>query len=230
MKLSSFYLAFCFVSPTASAFSFSVPSRIKNSSTNPADQASKKSTSLFPKGRRAQTVLRTLAATTLSPPGDAPNSNAGLLRTPAAVTTTTFSPPEDASISNNGRFTFKSKYGYLNPFAIFYGATSILFAIPWFISLTLCQMVYKMTNNTWDQMRRVPVLLNQTWLVFVLTVCRCFPKIENPEILEEFYKEWVHVHGTSITLALFCFVIPKQCRIQRIVSRFANSLFHHVLT
>jgi hypothetical protein len=189
MKLSSFYLAFCFVSPTASAFSFSVPSRIKNSSTNPADQASKKSTSLFPKGRRAQTVLRTLAATTLSPPGDAPNSNAGLLRTPAAVTTTTFSPPEDASISNNGRFTFKSKYGYLNPFAIFYGATSILFAIPWFISLTLCQMVYKMTNNTWDQMRRVPVLLNQTWLVFVLTVCRCFPKIENPEILEEFYKE-----------------------------------------
>jgi hypothetical protein len=29
---------------------------------------------------------------------------------------------------------------------------------------------------------------------------------------------------------LFCFVIPKQCRIQRIVSRFANSLFHHVLT
>ena len=50
-----------------------------------------------------------------------------------------------------GRFAFDTKYGALNPFAIFYGLTAILLGIPWYIALTLCQVFYFLTGNKIDK-------------------------------------------------------------------------------
>ena len=35
-----------------------------------------------------------------------------------------------------GRFAFNTKYGALNPFAIYYGLVAIFLGIPWFFALT----------------------------------------------------------------------------------------------
>lgn len=50
-----------------------------------------------------------------------------------------------------GRLAFDTKYGALNPFAIFYGLTAILLGIPWYIALTLCQVFYFLTGNKIDK-------------------------------------------------------------------------------
>ena len=53
-----------------------------------------------------------------------------------------------------GRFAFDTKYGALNPFAIYYGLTAILLGIPWFVALTLCQVFYFLTGNKIDKQVR----------------------------------------------------------------------------
>ena len=50
-----------------------------------------------------------------------------------------------------GRFAFDTKYGALNPFAIYYGLTAIVLGIPWYLALTLCQLFYKITGNRIDK-------------------------------------------------------------------------------
>lgn len=168
MKLSSFYLALCLVS-TASAFS--IPSRITSSgisNVNPVKTASKKSASLFPAGKRSQSALQPLlAANVLSTPEDSSGT----------------------SKTKRGLFTFKSKYGYLNPFAIYYGFISIFFGIPWFFAITACQIFYKLTNNKIDKFRRIPVFFSTIWGHFLLSFTGCYPEVQNPEILEKFFKE-----------------------------------------
>lgn len=53
-----------------------------------------------------------------------------------------------------GRLAFDTKYGALNPFAIFYGLTAILLGIPWYLALTLCQVFYFLTGNKIDKQVR----------------------------------------------------------------------------
>ena len=166
-----------FVTFLASVEAFSFHSNVKSNS--------KKSTSLFPQGSRSK-VLEPLGVASITNAGDA--SETGLKVTQVVPTTKDTTTTTTQSL-NDGKFTFKTKFGYLNPYAVFYGFFSILYAIPWYSALTVCQIMYKLTNNTWDKMRRVPVLLNQTWLEFVMTTGRAMPKIENREILDEFYKE-----------------------------------------
>jgi len=119
----------------------------------------RKTLSLFPKARSSQK----LSATSLSLPEE-----------PATV---------------NGIFTFKTKYGYLNPFAIYYGLTSILLGLPWFVVLTMTQIMYKITNSKWDKMKRLPIFFSQIWGQMLLSLTGCRPEIEGKEILETFYKE-----------------------------------------
>jgi hypothetical protein len=90
-----------------------------------------------------------------------------------------------------GRFTFNTKYGALNPYAIFYGLTSILLGIPWFLAMTMCQFFYLITGNRIDRNRSLPIRITQIWGTTLLTLTRNWPKLENYDILQKFYKEYV---------------------------------------
>jgi hypothetical protein len=50
-----------------------------------------------------------------------------------------------------GLFAFDTKYGALNPFAIYYGLVAIFFGIPWFVALSLCQFLYFVTGRKLDK-------------------------------------------------------------------------------
>jgi hypothetical protein len=54
-----------------------------------------------------------------------------------------------------GPLTFNTPIGALNPFAIYYGLTSILLGIPWFISLKICSLFYFITRGRFDKKVRV---------------------------------------------------------------------------
>ena len=50
-----------------------------------------------------------------------------------------------------GFLTFNTPIGALNPFAIYYGLTSILLGIPWFISLKIYQLLQFITRERFDK-------------------------------------------------------------------------------
>ena len=93
--------------------------------------------------------------------------------------------------TEGGRFSFNTKYGALNPFAIYYGVTSILLGLPWFIALTCYQFLQFITLGRFDRLRRIPVHLNQLWGESLLVLTRCFPEMIHRDILQNFYKEYV---------------------------------------
>ena len=111
-------------------------------------------------------------------------------QTTKVAATAALSPPEGSSSNGKGGFlSFKTKFGYLNPFATYYGLTAIVWALPWFAALTLCQFMYKITNNKWDKMRRVPIFCGHIWINIVLRLTNSMPEIEGLDILEKFDKE-----------------------------------------
>mmetsp|Transcript_5483 Transcript_5483/g.9823 ORF Transcript_5483/g.9823 Transcript_5483/m.9823 type:complete len:355 (-) Transcript_5483:188-1252(-) len=87
-----------------------------------------------------------------------------------------------------GPLAFNTKYGALNPYAIYYGLVSIGLGLVWFVALTLCQIFYKITGNKIDKKRRMPVFLGQCWGTLLMLFTGCFPKIENADIIKEFHK------------------------------------------
>lgn len=149
-----------FLASVSDTNAFTGPVRLKNA---PSIVSTSKSVSLFPQSRSGSSRLQHLSATALS-------------------------PPEDSS-SGGGFLSFKTKYGFLNPYAIYYGVTSILLGLPWFVVLTMCQGMYKITNNKWDKMKRFPTFFSHIWGFLLLRLTRSHPKIENPEVLEKFFKE-----------------------------------------
>lgn len=88
-----------------------------------------------------------------------------------------------------GPFTFNTKFGALNPFAIYYGLVSIFLGIPWFIALNACQLLYFITGGRIDRQRRLPVFLSHVWGVTLMRLTRCTPEIENKDVLDKFFKE-----------------------------------------
>ena len=89
---------------------------------------------------------------------------AGALPEDAAATTTeTVAPVETSTkmttkeqlrqqaLKEGGLFTFNTKYGALNPYAIFYGVTSIFLGIFWFAALTAIQFLYFVTGGRVDK-------------------------------------------------------------------------------
>jgi hypothetical protein len=87
--------------------------------------------------------------------------------------------------------TFNTKFGALNPYACYYGITSILLGIPWFCAMCMCQFFYAITGNRIDRNRWLPIRITQIWGTTLLTLTRNWPKLENRDILLKFYKEYV---------------------------------------
>jgi hypothetical protein len=88
-----------------------------------------------------------------------------------------------------GRLAFDTKFGALNPFAIYYGLISILMGLPWLVALTVCQLFYALTFNRFDKQRKAINFLNQLWGTSVMTLTRCWPKMIGLDTLQKFYKE-----------------------------------------
>jgi hypothetical protein len=88
-----------------------------------------------------------------------------------------------------GPFSFNTKFGALNPFAIYYGVTSIVLGLPWFAALTMYQLFQFITFGRFDKLRRIPIQLNQLWGETLMLLTRCFPVMEHRDILKKFYKE-----------------------------------------
>lgn len=88
-----------------------------------------------------------------------------------------------------GWFSFNTKYGALNPFAIYYGLVAILLGLPWFVALTAYQVLRALTGGRLDKRRKIPVLMNHLWGTLLMRLTRSFPVMENKHILEEFYKQ-----------------------------------------
>ena len=87
-----------------------------------------------------------------------------------------------------GPLAFNTKYGALNPFAIYYGLVSIGLGLIWFVLLTLSQLFYKLTGGRFDTKRRLPVFFSHCWGTFLMAFTGCFPKVENANIVKEFHK------------------------------------------
>lgn len=99
---------------------------------------------------------------------------------------------------DGGKFSFQTKYGRLNPFAIYYGTTAILLGLPWFVGLTLCKLFYKITGERWDVNKRMPHFISHLWGMSLLRLSRSYPKVEGREILAEFFS-----HGEKNRAAMF---------------------------
>jgi 1-acyl-sn-glycerol-3-phosphate acyltransferase len=92
--------------------------------------------------------------------------------------------------SEGGPLSFNTKYGALNPYAIYYGLTSIALGIVWFMALSIMQLIYKCTggeDGKFDKKRRIPVFLSHVWGYTLMMLTGCFPTIENGEILRQFH-------------------------------------------
>lgn len=90
-----------------------------------------------------------------------------------------------------GPLAFNTKYGALNPYAIYYGLVSIGLGLVWFVALTLSQLFYKVTGGRLDRRRRIPVFCSHVWGTLLMLFTGCFPRIENGEIIKEFHKRYV---------------------------------------
>jgi hypothetical protein len=91
--------------------------------------------------------------------------------------------------SQGGPLSFSTKYGALNPYAIYYGLVAISLGIPWFIALSACQFLYFITGGRVDKMRRLPIFFSHLWGVVLGRLTNTIPKFEGRDILKKFYKE-----------------------------------------
>ena len=105
-----------------------------------------------------------------------------------------------------GLFTVRTKYGALNPYAVYYGTVSILLGLPWFLALTAYQLFALVTRNKLDTNRTIPVYMNQVWGTLLLRLTRSYPNMENRQVLVDFYKEYVQrIHFYSCYDFCLCF-------------------------
>ena len=92
-------------------------------------------------------------------------------------------------IRKEGEFlAFNTKFGALNPYAIYYGLVSIALGLVWFVALTFSQLFYKVTGGRFDKKRRLPVFFSHVWGTLLMLFTGSFPKIENWDIIREFHK------------------------------------------
>lgn len=88
-----------------------------------------------------------------------------------------------------GLLAFPTKYGALNPFAIYYGLVAIGLGIPWFVILKMYSLCLYLTRNRFDKLRRGASFINHVWGVALMRLTRCYPVTVNADILRDFYKE-----------------------------------------
>jgi len=87
-----------------------------------------------------------------------------------------------------GIFAFNTKFGALNPYAIYYGLVSIALGLVWFVALTFSQLFYKLTGGKLDKRRRLPVFFSHVWGTLLMLFTGCFPKVENWDAIKDFHK------------------------------------------
>jgi len=129
---------------------------------------------------------RLLSASSVASTGDEPSSS------PANVDSGNTLTKQQARLQQikqeGGPLAFNTKYGALNPFAIYYGLVSIGLGLVWFVALLLSQLFYKITLNKVDTKRRLPVFLGHVWGTLLMLFTGCFPQTENWEIIKELHK------------------------------------------
>lgn len=91
--------------------------------------------------------------------------------------------------AEGGPLAFETKYGALNPYAIYYGLTSIALGLVWFVALSMAQLFYFVTRGKLDTKRRLPTFLSHIWGTCLLRLTRNFPRMENRDVLLDFYKQ-----------------------------------------
>jgi len=90
--------------------------------------------------------------------------------------------------SEGGKLSFPTKYGALNPYAVFYGLTAIFLGITWYLEMMACKFMYFLTRKKFDPKRQLPVFFSQLWGETLMFLTRAAPKVENKQILKDFYK------------------------------------------
>lgn len=143
--------------------------------------------SLLPKGRAASNIDCTSYHTSsLFTKHDQLQRRTSSLEASASLSPSSVTKSDSRE---GGFLSFKTKYGYLNPFAIYYGVTSILLGIPWFFALCFCQILYKIAGERVDKFKRLPTFFSHVWGTVLLRLTRSYPEIQGKEILDKFFEE-----------------------------------------
>lgn len=134
-------------------------------------------------------VLRTTTLTVTSVPQEDPATLAAVTTATAADIPMSKAQRKALIRQEGGPLAFDTKYGALNPFAIYYGLTSIALGLVWYVALVLYQGLRFITRGRLDPYRRIPIFLNQIWGESLLILTRCRPVMERRDILKKFYRE-----------------------------------------
>lgn len=94
-----------------------------------------------------------------------------------------------------GPFTVNTPIGALNPFAMYYFVVSVTLGIPWFFLCKTWQLLHWITGGRFDPRRRIPITVGHVWGMALLRLTRCYPKIKNREIIDNFFKNHKDENG-----------------------------------
>ena len=137
------------------------------------------------------------SSASVASPGANDNDRSSRADGAAAAATTTTTTAADATKRANramqirregGPLAFDTRFGALNPFAIYYGLVSIGLELVWFAALTICEGLYRITGGKIDRRRRIPVFLSHVWGTLLMLLTGCFPKIDNGDIVRDFHR------------------------------------------
>lgn len=92
----------------------------------------------------------------------------------ASTKMTTKEQLQQQALKEGGLFTFNTKYGALNPYAIYYGLTSIFLGIFWYAALTAIQFLYFVTRGRVDKRVSWIVILRRINLMSFRSLTACF--------------------------------------------------------
>ena len=175
-----------FVSTATSLLLLSASYYYTNAFSPPSTQFSIKANTACVSSRCSNTLLSSAAAASSNEPSKTTTSTPTDKMQQKAVT------KQQKRIQQikkeGGPLAFNTKYGALNPFAIYYGLVSIGLGLIWFVALTCTQLFYKLTGGKIDKKRRIPVFCSHVWGTLLMAFTGCFPKIENGNIIKDFHK------------------------------------------
>lgn len=87
-----------------------------------------------------------------------------------------------------GIFAFNTKFGAVNPYALYHGTVAIALGLVWFVALSFSQLFYTLTGGKLDKKRRLPVFCSHVWGTLLMLFTWSFPKVENGDVIKEFHK------------------------------------------
>ena len=138
---------------------FAVDASSPSSSSGGSGESSQQSQSSNKKNGELEIIeAEVVVENSSSPASDTPSAS-----TPSADDTSAGTKNVAAAAANNnkkktlqdlraegGPFTFNTPIGALNPFALYYGITSVVLGIPWFIGCQICRFLSWITGGRFD--------------------------------------------------------------------------------